>query len=278
MLSDVSEGGIAVSITKHVKEATESLQNLSREPEEDRDKETATDPAEPPAAASYTNSLGMQFVLIEAGVFRMGSSKGYIEESPSHEVAITDPFYLSVTPVTQEQWEMVMRTNPGKFEGRDLPVEMVSWDEAQSFIERLNNNERCQDCYRLPTEAEWEYAARAGSAAEYSFGDDQSLAADYAWYSKNSSGRTNPVGQKSPNPWGLYDMHGNVSEWVFDKHGVYPSSPVADPSGPTSGSYRVIRGGSWYDDAALLRSAHRSGNAAWSRSDMLGFRLVKKVQ
>ena len=276
---DESEGGIAVQITKDLKNRVKELsKDRLLESTEDLDKEPTAEPIDSnETPSSYTNSLGMRFVLIEAGTFVMGSDSGYDEERPTHEVTITKPFYLSETPITQEQWGLVIGANPSKFKGKKLPVEMVSWDEVLMFIEHLNKQEDCEGCYRLPTEAEWEYAARAGTTTDYSFRDNESVTI-YAWYKENSFHKTNPVGQKMPNSWGLYDMHGNVSEWVYDIHGIYPSGSVIDPTGPTTGYYRVIRGGSWYDDVEYLRSAYRSGNAPWARSEILGFRLAKVVR
>ncbi len=203
----------------------------------------------------FENSVGMEFVLIPAGEFMMGSPEGEgdYDERPQHKVIITRPFYMQTTPVTQAQWKKVIgrkflrRTkNPSYFKGDDLPVERVSWKDAQRFLEKLNQKEQ-KGRYRLPTEAEWEYACRAGSATKYSFGNDEGRLGEYAWYDKNSGGKTHPVGQKKPNAWGLYDMHGNVWEWCSDWYDkdYYRNSPSRNPKGPTNGRYRVLRGGSW---------------------------------
>jgi formylglycine-generating enzyme required for sulfatase activity len=174
--------------------------------------------------------------------------------------------------VTQQQWMAVMGDNPSKFKGRSNPVEQVSWDDVQDFIRRLNQKEGTNK-YRLPTEAEWEYAARAGTTSTWSFGDDASDTGRYAWYRDN---RTHPVGQKQPNAWGLHDMHGNAYEWVQDWYddGYYARSPGTDPKGPSTGAFRVLRGGGWGDSARFLRSASRSYNAPDSRPGDLGFRLA----
>ena len=202
---------------------------------------------------SYVNGVGIEFVLIPAGTFMMGIDEDpenpllYFEETPRHKVTITKPFYLGKYEVTQEQWKAVMGTSPSGFQGAANPVEQVSWDDIQVFIARLNHHEG-HDRYRLPTEAEWEYAARAGSTGAYSFGDDEGKLGRYAWYGKNSDGRTHPVGQKEPNAWGLYDMHGNVLEWVQDLYGYYSKSPAVDPKGPAvdpNESMRRYRGCSW---------------------------------
>jgi formylglycine-generating enzyme required for sulfatase activity len=208
---------------------------------------------------THTNSIGMEFILIPAGSFMMGSEKKCDnDERPLHRVTISKPFYLGKYAVTQEQWEAVMGNNPSKFKGRNYPVEMVSWDGTQEFIQRLNQQEGHKR-YRLPTEAEWEYAARAGTTTKYSFGDDVWQLGQYAWYKGNSDDATHPVGQKKPNPWGLYDIHGNLWEWVQDWYGAYPRTAVTDPRGPARarGCIRVLRGGSWYDAAFYCRSACR---------------------
>jgi formylglycine-generating enzyme required for sulfatase activity len=227
----------------------------------------------------YTNSIGMEFVLIPAGEFLMGSDKEKDQdaddhETPQHRVRISKPFYLGKYEVTQALWEAVMGSNPGKFKGRSNPVEQVSWEDAQEFIKRLNAKEG-HNRYRLPTEAEWEYAARAGSTSTYSFGDDAGQLGRYAWYGENyQSGSTHPVGQKEPNAWGLYDMHGNVWEWVQDWYGEYPRNDVTDYRGPSSGSYRVLRGGGWCHVAQLCRSARRDCDTPDDRDYDLGFRLA----
>ena len=203
-----------------------------------------------------TDRLGMKFVRIPAGSFMMGSNNGDSDEHPQHRVSISKPFYLQTTEVTQGQWRSVMGNNPSGFKGDDLPVERVSWNAVQEFIVKLNAKEGGNK-YRLPTESEWEYAARAGSTTAYCFGDDEGRLGDYAWYDKNSGSKTHPVGQKKPNSWGLYDLHGNVWEWVQDWYGDYSSGSSTDPSGASSGSYRVIRGGSWYLTARGCRSAFR---------------------
>ena len=172
------------------------------------------------AGMIYTNSIGMEFMLIPAGTFMMGSEKGYADEKPQHRVTISRPFYLGKYEVTQAQWEAVMGNNPSRFDGRNNPVEQVSWEDVRVFIARLNAHEG-HTRYRLPTEAEWEYAARAGSTSAYSFGDDAARLGQYAWYGDNSGKTTHPVGQKLPNAWGLHDMHGNVWEWVQGWYGDY---------------------------------------------------------
>jgi formylglycine-generating enzyme required for sulfatase activity len=228
-----------------------------------------------------TNSIGMKLKLIPPGEFLMGSADSDWDagdaEKPQHTVWISKAFYLGVTEVTQEQYERVMGANPSTFKGAQLPVEKVSWDDAVEFCRKLSvlSAERSAGrVYRLPTDAEWEYACRAGSRTKWSFGDAESSPGDYAWYWDNSGNKTHPVGTKKPNAWGLYDMHGNVWEWCLDWYDGYASTPMDDPVGPATGSLRVSRGGGWSSDAGYCRSAFRSGRAPDSRYDFLGFRLV----
>ena len=219
-----------------------------------------------------TNSVGMTFKLIPAGTFIMG------EGGQAHEVTLTEPFQMGVHEVTQAQYEQVMGSNPSGFKGADNPVEGVTWDDAVEFCRRLSElpaEKKAGNVYRLPTEAEWEYACRAGTTTKYSFGDDESELGDTAWYAENSGGKTHPVGSKLPNAWGLYDMHGNVYEWCQDWYGDYPSGSVTDPSGATSSSGRVDRGGGWFDSADYCRSAYRYGILPSYRNYDLGFRVVR---
>ena len=180
-------------------------------------------------------------------------------------------------PVTQGQYEAVMginRSSNKHSQSENHPVERVSWDDAQEFINRLNGS---SPRHRLPTEAEWEYACRAGTETEYFFGEDSDELGRYAWYSGNSNGKTHPVGQMESNPWGLYDMHGNVWEWVSDWYGSYENATVTDPSGPATGSARVFRGGGWGSAAEGLRSAYRRSASPGNRIILLGFRLVRTI-
>ena len=221
----------------------------------------------------------MEFVLIPAGRFLMGAGADdedicICDRRPQHEMSISKAFYLGKYPVTQKEWEEVMGSNPSFFQGADHPVEMVSWEEVQKFIKKPNEREG-RDGYRLPTEAEWEYACRAGSTTRYSFGDDAGQLKEYGWYAKNSGDQTHPVGGKKPNAWGLYGMHGNVWEWVSDWYGEYQSGAVTDPAGPSSGSERVLRGGSWSGNASSCQSAYRAVLQPHFRPrPSVGFRLV----
>ena len=215
------------------------------------------------AGKTYTNSIGMEFMLIPAGDFQMGSN-ALEDERPPHRVHISKAFYLGKFEVTQEQWAQLMEENPSWFKGGKLPVEQVFWGQAQEFIRRLNSKEG-HTRYRLPTEAEWEYAAWAGRSAPLVVppATDRSVLERFAWYGENSGNATHPVGQKEANAWGLHDMLGNVNEWVLDwfDAGYYAESPLLDPAGPASGSLRVRRGGSWGDDADNCRPARRASDA-----------------
>jgi len=218
------------------------------------------------------NSVGMVLVPIPAGEFMMGEPT-----KPTHPVTLTKPFHLGAFEVTQEQYEKVMGKNPSHFKGTNNPVEQVSWHEAVEFCRNLSElpeEKAAGHVYRLPTEAEWEYACRAGTTTKFSFGDDESRFGQHAWFRENAQSKTHPVGEKKPNPWGLYDMHGNVFEWCRDWYGAYPSEPVTDPTGPTTGSGRVSRGGSWDGDAATCRVAYRYAYDPSYRTLYFGFRLA----
>ena len=224
------------------------------------------------AVAPVVNSIGMRFVPISTGTFTMGEGK------TAHKVTLTQAFHLGQHEVTQEQYEKVMGKNPSHFKGKQNPVEKVSWDEAVEFCRKLSElpaEKKAGHVYRLPTEAEWEYACRAGTTTKYSFGDSESELGDYAWYRDNSGETTHPVGGKKPNPWGLYDMHGNVFEWCQDWYGDYPSGAVTDPTGAAVGSIRVLRGGCWYDYSGHCRSAGRSRATPVYRDLNLGFRVLR---
>lgn len=214
----------------------------------------------------------MEFVRIQAGWFMMGSENGDDDEKPVHRVTISSGFEMGKYEVTQLQWRAIMGSNPGNFKGCDqCPVERISWNDVQEFIRKLNAKNNGYN-YRLLTEAEWEYAARAGTTGDYA-GDLDSM----AWYDKNSSNKTHPVGMKQPNAWGLYDMHGNVWEWVQDWYDAnyYKSSPGVDPKGASSGSDRVVRGGGWSLTAVYCRAANRKWLTPDDRFYDIGFRLIR---
>jgi formylglycine-generating enzyme required for sulfatase activity len=224
----------------------------------------------PQLAASFINSIGMEFVLIPAGKFMMGSNAS-ADEKPIHEVMIAAPFYLGKYQVTQGEWTAVMGSNPSHFKGDDrLPVETVSWDDCQEFIAKLNARKDGY-AYRLPSEAEWEYACRAGTTGEYA-GELNEM----AWYGQNSDSKTHRVGEKNANAWGLHDMHGNVWEWCQDEwHENYAGAPTDGRAWVTgSDNYRVLRGGSWNDLAYDCRSAYRIYLTPVDRGNDDGFRLV----
>lgn len=228
-----------------------------------------------PASKKYINSIGQEFIYIPPGSFTMGDGKE--SDNPSHTINLTNGYYLQKTEVTQEQWQEIMGTNTSHFKGRNNPVENVSWEDVQKFIEKLNEKEETS-AYRLPTEAEWEYAARAGTDNDYFFGNDETMLVQYAWFSLNSCDRTHPVATRHPNQWGLYDMHGNVGEWVqdwYDKN-YYKNSPHDNPPGPESESHRVIRGGSCGSGPRDVRAAfHCGGGTPSFRGGGVGFRLAR---
>ncbi|MGE0823446.1 MAG: SUMF1/EgtB/PvdO family nonheme iron enzyme [Candidatus Binatia bacterium] len=261
-------------------EIDECLTAIVEEIDRALERGTTTEPegtSESPVA-TFRNRIGMEFLLIPAGEFRMGtdSKEGSDDERPVHRVRITRPFYLGKYPVTQGQWEAVMGTNSSAFPGDpNRPVECVSWNDAQEFLQRLSEKE--EKSYRLPTEAEWEYAARAGSNAIYCFGDDVKLLREYAWYAENSGGKTHRVGQLDANVWELHDMHGNVWEWVQDWYAVnyYQQSAVIDPQGPEEGQSKVVRGGSWRSEARDVRVARRGRPVPGDRSGLIGFRCAQ---
>lgn len=227
--------------------------------------------------------IPMEFVLIPAGSFTMGTDPGFESgnQMPQHTVTISKPFYMGKYEVTQAQWQEVMGDNPAHFKGPNNPVENVSWEDVQEFIRFLNAKEGC-NCYRLPTEAEWEYATRAGTSSVYSFGDNKNELAEHAWFNDNAGGKTHPVGEKRPNRWGLHDVHGNVFEWVQDWNGenYYSNKSVTDPKGPSTGSHRVIRGGGWALAAEGCRSDSRGFGVPGSegRSILVGFRLAQSAE
>jgi formylglycine-generating enzyme required for sulfatase activity len=260
-------------------------------------------PSQTPDAArsgEVVNSVGMRLLRVPAGRFPMGSPADEPDagpyERPRHEVTISRPFLLGVRPVTQGEYRQD-GTNPSRFRDDDrLPVESVSWLDAVEYCNTLSTSERLPRFYRvrgqgvevpdwdapgyrLPTEAEWEYACRAGTASRYSHGDDERGLDEHAWYDMNAGGRTHPVGSKQANPWGFHDMHGNVWEWCWDIYAkdFYRRSPLVDPRGPDSGTWRVLRGGSWLSTGDSCRSAFRSGTAPGDGDIYIGFRAARRA-
>jgi formylglycine-generating enzyme required for sulfatase activity len=266
-------------LKKEVKELRYELFQLY--PDRFSEPEEETVEVTPPTGKTYKNSLGIEFVKIPSGEFMMGCVKGDSEcedsEKPQHKIKISQSFYMGKFEVTQGEWKKVMDSNPSNFSncGDNCPVEQVSWDDTQEFIGKLCKREKQNPCkYRLPTEAEWEYSARAGSKTKYYWGETINDA--YLWYDGNSGGVTHPVGKKKPNAWGLYDMCGNVWEWTNDWYDgdYYKNSPSKDPKGPADGQFRVLRGGSWGDYASSSRLSYRSRSNPDRRLYDIGFRLV----
>ena len=216
----------------------------------------------------------MEMIYVAPGKFMMGSPEsepGREDDESQHLVTLTKGFWLGKTPVTQAQWESVMKLNPSSNKGDDLPVGCVSWEDCKKFIAKVNDYFACEA--RLPTEAEWEYACRAGTSGPY--GGTGNID-DMGWYDNTFWGfglKTHPVAQKKPNAWGFYDMHGNVWEWCNDWYGYYPDENVTNPGGPVSGDARVLRGGCWRSFARACRSAFRRPNTPAYSNDSFGFRL-----
>jgi formylglycine-generating enzyme required for sulfatase activity len=228
------------------------------------------------AGEVVANGLGMQFAWCPPGSFLMGrpaGEKGDRDEIPQHRVTLTQGFYLGIRPVTQAQWQAVMGSNPSHFKGDNRPVENVSWEDCQEFCRKLGAKEGKR--YRLPTEAEWEYACRAGTTSEYHTGNREEALKRAGWYGSNSGSQTHPVGQKEANAWGLFDMHGNVWEWCLDGKHTYTSGDITDPQGPNDkDDARVLRGGSWGDDPSGCRAAYRGHTAPSARNLNFGCRVV----
>ncbi len=242
-------------------------------------------------------AMGKEMAQLPGGWFEMGSKKGRDNESPVHKVWVDD-FLIDIHEVTQEEYEKLMNINPSHFKGPKNPAEQISWADAVLYCNARSRAENLKPCYdeetgkcdfsaegyRLPTEAEWEYACRAGTKTEFFFGRDLIQLKDYAWYIDNSLNKTHPVAQKKPNPWGLYDMYGNVAEWCNDiySENYYAVSPEKNPQGPAKGKKYVLRGGSWNSNSENLRSSFRSGedpgfqDACFARDD-IGFRCVRKL-
>ena len=219
------------------------------------------------------NGVKFSMIKVEAGTFQMGSTSGESDEKPVHQVTLTKDYYIGETEVTQELWTAVMESNPSHFTDSDqLPVEFVSWDDCQEFIAKLNA--LTGKNFRLPTEAEWEFAARGGNASQgYTYSGSNTVS-DVAWYYDNSGNKTHEVAMKAPNELGIYDMSGNVWEWCQDWYDGYSSEAQTDPTGPTSGSLRMFRGGGWNNFDIFCPVSNRCWNNPSNASNILGLRLV----
>jgi formylglycine-generating enzyme required for sulfatase activity len=242
--------------------------------------ETSSQPAGP--TLDLGNNIAMRVVLIPSGKFMMGSPPNEQaredDEGPQRQVTITKPFYMGMYTVTQEQYQQVMGDNHSRFIGPQNPVETLSCDEAMEFCRKLS--QRTGKKVHLPTEAQWEYACRAGTTTRFSFGDAEKALDDCGWSLSNSNSKTHPVGQKRANPWGLYDMHGNVWQWCSDWYAdSYANEKNEDPQGPDSGYGRVLRGGSWYVNRQTCRSAFRATSDPYGRVNGFGgFRVVVDIE
>jgi formylglycine-generating enzyme required for sulfatase activity len=236
-----------------------------------------------------SDKVDLDMVWINPGTFTMGSPSdelGRYDDETQHKVTLTQGYWLGRYEITQAQYKAIMKVNPSKFIGADLPVETVSWNDAMEFCKKLTEIEKAAGRlpggyeYTLPTEAQWEYACRAGTTTALNSGKNLSDEVqcpemdEVGWYGYNSDKTTHPVGQKQPNAWGLYDMHGNVYEWCLDWFGDYPTSSVTDPTGPSTGSGRVLRGGSWSRSARYCRSALRGSDYPDDYWDHFGFRVA----
>jgi formylglycine-generating enzyme required for sulfatase activity len=238
---------------------------------------------EPQKTLRFTLGEGipLELALIQPGSFMRGDERGDAEERPMRKITISKPFYLGKFEVTQEQWKALMGANRSRFPGDKNPVDRVSWEDCQAFIKKLN--EKFADSgvsFSLPTEAQWEYACRAGTSSRFAFGDEAAQLGDYAWFEDNAGGKTHPVGEKKPNAWGLYDMYGNVWEWCADWYAekYYAQSTTSDPLGPASGSHRILRGGSWSDGPFYCCCAYRYCLPPWFRVYCYGFRVAANVR
>ena len=236
---------------------------------------SSTPAAEAGSGDVVVNSLGMRMVLVPAGTFPMGSPPGEpmrLDEETLRQVTLTRPFRIAATEVTQGQWLALMPTNRNPHKGDELPVTSISWGDAQEFCVRLSEREGAR--YRLATEAEWEYACRAGTAEGLPDAERDAV----AWFAGNSEGSAHPVGQKRPNAWGLFDMLGNVAEWTQDAYGPYPVvDEEEDPTGPAEGHSRVVRGGAWRSFKPAVRCAARTGTPRSHQLRHVGLRVVQEL-
>ena len=265
--NDVMQDNVSASLTSSSQSATTSSGSSST---------SSVSSGSNEISVPVKNGISIDMVKVEDGTFMMGATSEmqnpYDDEKPVHQVTLTNNYYMGKYEVTQSLWLAVMGSNPSKFKGDYLPVEMVSWDDCQEFIGKLNSMTGRK--FRLPTEAEWEYAARGGKKSRgYQYSGSSNIS-DVAWYDGNSGRKTRPVGTKQANELGIYDMSGNVYEWCQDWYGSYVSSPQTNPTGAVSGSRRVYRGGSWGSNARYCRSSFRHFDTPDNRSYYLGLRLV----
>ena len=233
-----------------------------------------------PSLPENFQAADIEMLAIDAGEFVMGAAENdpyAIDwEYPQRTVKISRPFLLGKYPITQKEWQALMGNNPSSIKGANLPVDKISWHDAQEFIAKLNK-QAGHKRYRLPTEAEWEYACRAGSNSLFCFGDDISKLGDYAWFNENSGGKLQSVGKKKPNAWGLYDMHGNVEEWVQDKAGKYRMLSITDPKGSAKSDTHIFRGGSYECDFNFCRSSKRSSMRPEFALNGVGLRVAMDI-
>lgn len=225
-------------------------------------------------------ALKIKFCWCPNGTFSMGSpadALGSERNEQQYEVSLSKGFWMQQTELTQTQYEALMGVNPSHFRGEENPVESVNFSDAKEFCRRLGElppEKNSGNQYRLPTEAEWEYACRAGSTSGFCFGDDDAMLEEYGWFNKNANRTTHAVGGKKPNAWGLHDMHGNVGEWCSDFYAAYPSGAQTDPHGPEAGDQIAVRGGGWFFVPQNARSAHRDAYPKSARYVGLGFRVA----
>ncbi|MBQ0008077.1 MAG: SUMF1/EgtB/PvdO family nonheme iron enzyme [bacterium] len=266
-------------LEREVTSLQSEIQELKSHPVAVQDEPKKSENSDEKIRSFTVGDVTFKMVRVNKGMFWMGASKddteAYIDERPIHKVQITKDYYLGEVQVTQALWKAVMGHNPSTFKGADRPVENVSWIQCMHFVDKLKIKTSIN--FRLPTEAEWEYAARCGDADSFKYSGDENLD-EVAWFFSNSNNETHNVRQKKPNSFGLYDMTGNVSEWCNDWKGDYTENEEIDPKGPKEGSFKVFRGGSWYDFGMRCRVSYR-GNAATSRSSRdVGLRLALSVE